>query len=68
MATKRFKTNAKCGGCVSAIGAKLNKLMTPDKWSINLADPNKVLEVKADISPDIVIAAVTEAGFKAEQL
>lgn len=68
MATKRFKTNAKCGGCVSAIGAKLNKLMTPEEWSINLADPNKVLEVKADISPDIVITAVTEAGFKAEQL
>jgi copper chaperone len=68
MATKRFKTNAKCGGCVSAIGAKLNKWMTPEEWSINLADPYKVLEVKADVSPDVVIAAVTEAGFKAEQL
>ena len=26
MATLKFKTNAKCGGCVAAIGAKLNKL------------------------------------------
>lgn len=68
MATKRFKTNAKCGGCVSAIGAKLNNLMASEEWSINLADPNKVLEVKADIAPEIVLAAVAEAGFKAEQL
>ena len=31
-------------------------------------DPNKVLEVKVDLAPAIVIAAVKEAGFKAEQL
>ena len=29
MATLKFKTNAKCGGCVAAIGAKLNKLVNP---------------------------------------
>ena len=66
MATIKFKTNAKCGGCVAAIGAKLNTLMASDDWSIDLADPNKVLEV--DLAPAIVIAAVKEAGFKAEQL
>jgi copper chaperone len=68
MATTKFKTNAKCGGCVAAIGAKLNTLMASDDWSIDLADPNKVLEVKVDIAPATVIAAVKEAGFKAEQL
>ena len=30
MATLKFKTNAKCGGCVAAIGAKLNKLVKED--------------------------------------
>ena len=35
---------------------------------IDVADPNKVLEVKVDLAPAIVIAAVKEAGFKAEQL
>ena len=64
MATIKFKTNAKCGGCVAAI----NTLMASDDWSIDLADPNKVLEVKVDLAPAIVIAAVKEAGFKAEQL
>ena len=50
MATIKFKTNAKCGGCVAAIGAKLNTLMASDDWSIDLADPNKVLEVKVDLA------------------
>ena len=68
MATMRFKTNAKCGGCVAAIGAKLNKLVKEDQWSIDLKSPEKVLEVTADIPAGTVIAAVTEAGFKAEQL
>ena len=64
----KFKTNAKCGGCVAAIGAKLNKLIKEDEWSIDLKSPEKVLEVTADIAAPTVIAAVTEAGFKAEQL
>ena len=40
----KFKTNAKCGGCVSAIGNKLNEIMKADDWSIDLA--TKILEVK----------------------
>ncbi|WP_075557393.1 heavy-metal-associated domain-containing protein [Parabacteroides timonensis] len=68
MATMKFKTNAKCGGCVAAIGAKLNKLVKEDEWSIDLKSPEKVLEVTANVSADAVITAVTEAGFKAEQL
>ena len=36
---KRFKTNAKCGGCVAKIGEQLNKMAEPDEWSIDLASP-----------------------------
>ena len=68
MATMKFKTNAKCGGCVAAIGAKLNKLVKEDEWSVDLKSPDKVLEVPADVPADKIIAAVTDAGFKAEQL
>ena len=68
MATMKFKTNATCGGCVAAIGAKLNKLVKEDEWSIDLKSPEKVLEVTANVPADAVITAVTEAGFKAEQL
>lgn len=68
MTTMKFKTNAKCGGCVAAIGTQLNKLVKENEWSIDLKSPDKVLEVTADVPANRVIAAVTEAGFKAEQL
>lgn len=68
MTTMKFKTNAKCGGCVAAIGTQLNKLVKDNEWSIDLKSPEKVLEVTADVPADKIIAAVTEAGFKAEQL
>ncbi len=60
----KFKTNAKCGGCVSAIGNKLNEIMKADDWSIDLA--TKILEVKADVSAEQVVKTVESAGFKAE--
>ena len=68
MSTLKFKTNAKCGGCVAAIGNKLNKLMNPDNWSIDLTKPEKLLTVTTELPAATIIAAVTEAGFKAEQL
>lgn len=64
----KFKTNAKCGGCVAAIGAKLNRVVKDDEWSIDLKSADKVLEVTADVPAEKIIEAVTEAGFKAEQL
>lgn len=66
MAVQRFKTNAKCGGCVSAIGLKLNKLMKENEWSIDLKSPEKTLEVTADVPAVAIMAAVKEAGFKVE--
>ena len=42
MSTLKFKTNAKCGGCVAAIGAKLNQLVKEDAWSIDLKSPEMV--------------------------
>ncbi|SEF56147.1 MULTISPECIES: heavy-metal-associated domain-containing protein [Parabacteroides] len=68
MSTLKFKTNAKCGGCVSAIGDKLNKILNPGNWSIDLTKPEKLLIVTTELPATTIIAAVTEAGFKAEQL
>lgn len=62
----KFKTNAKCGGCVAAIGAKLNGIMKEEEWSIDL--PSKVLDVKANVTDEQVLNAVKSAGFKAEKL
>ncbi|CAK7082736.1 heavy-metal-associated domain-containing protein [Parabacteroides sp. APC149_11_2_Y6] len=68
MATMKFKTNAKCGGCVAAIGLKLNKLMSSDQWSFDLSNPDRVLQVTAEIAPETVIAAVKEAGYQIEPI
>lgn len=68
METMRFKTNAKCGGCVAAIGAQLNKLIKEEEWSIDLNSPEKVLLISAPVTAKEVMTAVTAAGFKVEQL
>lgn len=68
MTTMNFKTNAKCEGCVAAIGTRLNKLMKAEDWSVDLSVPDKVLKVATGMAPEAVIAAVAEAGYRAEQL
>lgn len=68
MSTMNFKTNAKCGGCVSAIGAKLNKVVKENEWSIDLKSPDKLLQVTSEVPAESILAAVISAGFKAERL
>lgn len=65
MAVFKFRTNAKCDGCVTAIGVKLNRIVSPGDWSIDLKDPNKALTITTDLTPEDVRKAVEEAGFKA---
>lgn len=62
----KFKTNAKCGGCVAAIGRELDKIMTSDDWSIDLSSAERILTVTADVDAGDVLQRVAAAGFKAE--
>lgn len=64
MKSMKFKTNAKCEHCVAAISSYLNKIMEPSQWNIDLASPDRILTVEADISPEKIIEAVENAGFK----
>lgn len=68
METLRFKTNAKCGGCVAAIGAKLNELVKEDAWSIDLKSPDKTLTITTDLPAETILAALSEAGFRGDAL
>ena len=45
---RKFKTTAKCAGCVKAIGEKLSKELAADQWSIDLTSPDRMLTVAAD--------------------
>lgn len=69
METLRFKTSLKCGGCVKAITPGLESLNNIDKWSVDLENPDKVLEVESseDIS-DQVIESVKKAGYLISRL
>ena len=68
MKTMRFKTSAKCGGCVAKIDAAFEGRLPDGSWSIDLSSPDKVLTVEADVTEDEIIALVKSAGFKAEKI
>jgi len=69
MGTLRFKTSLKCGGCIRAITPGLESLNFIEKWSVDLDNPDKVLEVEAseDIS-ESVIESVKKAGYSISRL
>jgi len=68
METMKFKTNAKCGGCEAAMRMKLHNIINDNQWTLDLNSADKILEVTADVSPAMIIEAVADAGFKAEQI
>lgn len=69
MKTYRFRTNAKCAGCVSNIEWFLKKIPGIGTWKIDLQSPDKVLEIQSenDLTAE-VLDAVKKAGYQAEPL
>ncbi len=69
MTTQKFKTNAKCGGCSSKIGAALEQNGVPaGGWSLDLEHPEKLLTVNSEMTSDEIIRIVTGAGYQAEEV
>jgi len=69
MKTIRFKTNLKCGGCVKAITPGLESLNIIDTWSVDLENPDRVLEIKASVDvSEQVIESVKKAGYQISRL
>lgn len=63
----KFKTNAKCGGCTSAILKAIDSLAPASAWEFDLASPDKTLTYVGDApAPDAssVMSAIEKAGFK----
>ena len=69
MKTLRFKTNLKCGGCIKAITPGLESLNIIDTWSVDLENPDRILEIKTpeDVSEQ-VIESVKKAGYQISRL
>lgn len=64
----KFKTNAKCAGCKSAIIAGVSKKFPDAQWDLDLDSADKVLEVHGlpedGETAAKVEAAIAETGFK----
>ena len=65
MKTIAFKTNIKCGGCITTVTPFLNDAVGEGHWQVDTQNPNKVLTAEADDATS-VRQAIEKAGFKAE--
>ena len=63
----RFKTNIKCSGCVAQVTPSLNETVGNNNWSVDIANPDKILTISAEnVSKEVIKQALEKAGFKAE--
>jgi len=68
MEERRYRTSAKCNGCVSAIAGKLDEIMGREDWNIDLKSPDRVLTVKSDVAEEKIVSRVKGLGFKIERI
>jgi copper chaperone CopZ len=65
MTTLKYKTNLNCGSCVAAVTPHLNAERSIKRWSVDTADPDKVLTVEGEqVAPQTVERLVADAGFR----
>lgn len=68
MEERRYRTSAKCNGCVSAIAGKFDEIMGREDWNIDLTSPDRVLTVKSDVAEEEIVSRVKGLGFKIERI
>ncbi|WP_207432954.1 heavy-metal-associated domain-containing protein [Sabulibacter ruber] len=68
MSTLKFKTNIKCGGCVSAVTESLDNTPGIYEWQVDTNNPDKILTVEGDATSEAVIKAVQTAGYDATEV
>ncbi len=61
----KFKTNINCSSCIRAVSGVLNGDKRIVSWTVDTQNPDKILSVEGDISPQEVIQTVNQAGFDA---
>lgn len=66
----KFKTNARCGGCQSAIIGALSSLAPMSEWEMDLTSPDKVLTYVGTkvLNPESIMGIVRDTGFEISQL
>jgi copper chaperone CopZ len=65
----KLKTTVNCYHCLSKITPFLNQIKEISDWSVDLADPDKVLSISGeDINPEKIIDALSKAGYSAVKI
>lgn len=64
-----FKTDLKCGGCVSKVEKELNDSVGVNEWTVDTKHKDKILTVKnTAVTADKVIRVLQEKGYSAQLL
>jgi copper chaperone len=63
-----FRTNIKCGGCVSKVKPYLDSVKDITSWHVDLMSPDRVLTVEGEVSSDLVVKAIAAAGYRADRI
>lgn len=62
---QKYRTNLNCGSCVAAVKPHLDNEPAIHRWSVDTADPNKVLTVEGEgLTAEAIERHVAHAGFK----
>lgn len=69
----KFKTNAKCMGCVTVIRKKLISVAPESAWEFDLNSPDKVMtyvgdKPLSDVDARTVVQLVSAAGFEISRI
>jgi hypothetical protein len=62
--TRTFKTNLRCSACEEKIRPAFDAEPAIDRWSVDLADPDKPLTVEGGVSPNRVAQLLDDAGYR----
>jgi len=63
-----FKTNIKCGGCVSKVKPGLDAIKEIKSWNVDLASPERLLSVEGDVDSEVIEKALLAAGYRGEKI
>jgi len=64
-----FKTNINCNNCIKSVSPFLNELDNIDLWSVDIDNPDKILNVELDDeNENAVIEAVKKAGYEIQKI
>ena len=69
MSKVKFKTNINCNNCIKSVSPFLNELDNIDLWSVDIDNPDKILNVELDDeNENAVIEAVKKAGYEIQKI